>query len=283
MRLFIQAEEGADHALFLGADTDFNIALTDRDGLPAGLDGTKYAVLQLFASNNRDSALVKNLIVTPVSGKESSGLGTISVLDTEAVLTRKQYFVWALHDDGTGDSGKLSTAPTITNAGLGYEANPTIAVDNTGTGGTLGALTAVIKGGVKSLVTITNGGSGYTTAPSVTFNTPPGGVAAAGTATVSGGIVTGVTITSPGSGYTVANPPVITFGGPGTLAAATAKINGVITTLTTSVQGSGYKFPPALTVSPSGGETITTTALVAVPVLHGVTQISQTPSSLTLS
>ena len=65
-------------------------------------------------------------------------------------------------------------------------------------------------------VTITNSGSGYTTAPTVTI----GGNATA-TATVSGGKVTAITVTFAGNDYL--SPPTITFsGGNGTGAAATA-------------------------------------------------------------
>jgi hypothetical protein len=46
-----------------------------------------------------------------------------------------------------------------------------------------------------SSIVVTNGGSGYTSAPTVVF--PPGAEGAAATATVSGGRVTGVTLTSP--------------------------------------------------------------------------------------
>ena len=68
-------------------------------------------------------------------------------------------------------------------------------------------------------MTVTNGGAGYSSPPSVTI-TGGGGVNAAAAATVSGGVVTGVTITDGGSGYTSA--PTVAFGGPGTGAAAVA-------------------------------------------------------------
>jgi hypothetical protein len=64
-------------------------------------------------------------------------------------------------------------------------------------------------------VNLTNGGSGYTTAPAVTFSAPQraGGVTATGTATVNaGGQVTGVTITNAGTGYTTT--PSVTFAAP---------------------------------------------------------------------
>ena len=70
-------------------------------------------------------------------------------------------------------------------------------------------------------VVVTAGGSGYTSAPTVTFSAPTSGTTATGTATVQNGAVVAVTITNPGSGYTAA--PSVTFsGGSGTGAAATA-------------------------------------------------------------
>lgn len=74
-------------------------------------------------------------------------------------------------------------------------------------------------------VVITNGGTGYTAAPTVTFSAPSGGgTTATGTATVANGVVTGVTITNPGGPYTSA--PTVTFSAPasGTTATGTANL-----------------------------------------------------------
>ncbi|AXA66751.1 phage tail tube protein [Pseudomonas oryzihabitans] len=72
-------------------------------------------------------------------------------------------------------------------------------------------------------VSVSNGGSGYTSAPTVAI-TGGGGSGATATAAISNGAVTGVTITNPGSGYTSA--PTIAFsGGAGTGAAATAAVS----------------------------------------------------------
>lgn len=82
-------------------------------------------------------------------------------------------------------------------------------------------LTDVQATGINT-ITVGNGGTGYTTAPTVTF-TGGGGTGAAATATVSGGVVTGITITNRGTGYTSA--PTIGFtGGGGTGATAVATI-----------------------------------------------------------
>ncbi|WP_186084928.1 hypothetical protein [Burkholderia gladioli] len=79
-------------------------------------------------------------------------------------------------------------------------------------------------------VIISNGGSGYTSAPTVTFAAPTTGVTATGTAIVQNGKVVSVTITNPGSGYTAA--PTVTFtGGGGTGAAATSNLASALNIL----------------------------------------------------
>jgi len=75
------------------------------------------------------------------------------------------------------------------------------------------------KSGVGTIA-VSDGGSGYTSAPTVAF-TGGGGSGAAATAVLTDGVVTSVVVTDPGSGYT--STPTISFtGGGGTGAAATA-------------------------------------------------------------
>ena len=65
-------------------------------------------------------------------------------------------------------------------------------------------------------ITVNAGGTGYTTAPTVTISAPPaGGTQATAVARVSGGVVTGIYLTNPGANYTVA-PTVTLTGGGGT-------------------------------------------------------------------
>jgi len=71
-------------------------------------------------------------------------------------------------------------------------------------------------------VNVVSGGTGYTSAPTVTFTGGgPNAQGATAVATISNGAVTGVTITNPGSGYT-ADPTVAFSGGGGTGAVANA-------------------------------------------------------------
>jgi hypothetical protein len=74
-------------------------------------------------------------------------------------------------------------------------------------------------------VTVTNGGSGYTSPPDVTFPNPGGGgIRAEGYASLNGGVVSEVVITKAGSGYTSATIALTFSGGGGSGAAATGNV-----------------------------------------------------------
>lgn len=79
-------------------------------------------------------------------------------------------------------------------------------------------------GGVSG-VSLTAGGSGYVTAPPVTFLAPPaGGTNAGGTATLTNGVVTAIVVTNPGSGYVAL--PTVTIG-PSPVSSAAAIVTGI--------------------------------------------------------
>ncbi len=83
-------------------------------------------------------------------------------------------------------------------------------------------------GGRLQSISVTAGGSGYTTAPTVTIS-GGGGTGALATATVSGGAVTKISVLYKGFGYTTA--PTVTIsggGGTGATAAGTVSSGGVI-------------------------------------------------------
>src|SRR5260370_42238959 len=71
--------------------------------------------------------------------------------------------------------------------------------------------TANLTGNFVTSITVVNGGSGYTSAPTVTI-TGGGGSGASATASVSGGAVTGITVNNAGLGYT--SPPTVTIAPP---------------------------------------------------------------------
>jgi len=104
--------------------------------------------------------------------------------------------------------------PLYRNATAQYTLTQTDAVDGESITTTIPvSLYDVLRLNLANSVRITNPGSGYTTAPTVTFTAAPDGhITATGTAVINGGIVTSVIITNPGSGYTTT--PSVTFSPP---------------------------------------------------------------------
>ena len=110
----------------------------------------------------------------------------------------------------TSRSG-IATAKSIDkilliNPGSGYIGIPTVTVPGTGI-----ATAGITTLGSVGIVTITSGGSGYTTTPNVAITTAPsGGTDATAEAVMVGGTISAIRISNAGSGYTTA--PTITIG-----------------------------------------------------------------------
>ena len=94
-----------------------------------------------------------------------------------------------------------------------------------------GATFTAVLGPVVNTVTVVNGGTSYTYAPTVIINPPPaGGIQATGYATLSGSTVSTVTIVDQGAGYSAGAPLVTLVNDPrdatGSGATATAALTG---------------------------------------------------------
>jgi hypothetical protein len=109
-------------------------------------------------------------------------------------------------------------------------------------------------------ITVNNGGSGYTTPPTVTidppadnnFGIPNGGATATATATVANGKVTAITVTSGGNSYTTT--PNVTIAPPasGTTATATA-----VATLTPFENPGPHRYMPDVSLNAAAGHDAT--------------------------
>lgn len=159
-------------------------------------------------------------------------------------------------------SGEI-TAVTITNAGSGYNAVPSVLVtDPTGTG----AIVQVeVIGGVISKAIIVSQGSGYTSprleirpAGPTSYRKTTQGIFVA---TVGAGAVTAITATLDGTngltggwGYPSVVVVTLTGGGfttPATATAAVDPVTGAITGFTITTPGTGYTVAPTVTVTPA--------------------------------
>ena len=142
------------------------------------------------------------------------------------------------------------TSIDITNAGSGYDAAypPKITISD---GGGSGATASVVVNGSVSEITVSTGGSGYTSSPLVSI-VGGGGSGAAATAIITKGVVSRVLINSGGSGYT-SQPSITIVGGGGTGATATASVRGPIKSIGVDTGGNSYTSNPSVTLSSGSG------------------------------
>jgi len=146
------------------------------------------AVQQIFVQNDGYGYLT----APTVSISTSPGVDATAV----AIMTSRS---------GIGTAKSIDKILLI-NPGGGYIGIPTVTVPGTGI-----ATAGITTLGSVGIVTITSGGSGYTTTPNVAITTAPsGGTDATAEAVMVGGTISAIRISNAGSGYTSA--PTITIG-----------------------------------------------------------------------
>ena len=154
--------------------------------------------------------------------------------------------------------GQVATITPTPGSGFNYTVAPiaTISAPNQ-VGGIQATATANINGaGVVTGINITNPGSGYTSAPTVTFPAR----AISGTPTIGVGLITSIPVANGGSGYT-GSPSISITGGNGTGATATANLTlGVVTSITVNNPGTGYTSPFSGVVTIQGPDSLTVTS-----------------------
>ena len=165
------------------------------------------------------------------------------------------------HRNAVATKSGTITGVTIGGTNSGYTstaAAPTITVGAPNqTGGVQAVLTAVLSGGVITAVEVSAGGSGYTTAPTVTITAPSGGSGATFTVTLTSGAITAVTVDTGGSGYKgTVTASFVGGGGSGGSAGAVTVGTSSISSVTITNPGTGYTSAPTATLS--GGATLTT-------------------------
>ena len=134
-------------------------------------------------------------------------------------------------NDNVNTNAQSVQSVEIINPGFGYTNVP--GVRFIGGGGSGAAATATIGDNIIGIVTVTSGGSGYSTSPTITFtnqifNIGVSTVSAAATAIVSAaGTITAIRITNAGLGYSVA--PSISISQPSMTSSGTFIFNETVT------------------------------------------------------
>ena len=162
------------------------------------------AVQQIFLQNDGYGYLT----APTVSISTSPGVDATAV----AIMTSRS---------GIGTAKSIDKILLI-NPGGGYIGIPTVTVPGTGI-----ATAGVTTLGSVGIVTITSGGSGYTTTPNVAITTAPsGGTDATAEAVMVGGTISAIRIGNAGSGYTTA--PTITIGAASSIADGNYIFNEIV-------------------------------------------------------
>ena len=157
--------------------------------------------------------------------------------------------IWSYKSDVTKTFGAV-TSVTINNAGKGYDAASPPAITFEGGSGT-GAQASVTVNGSVSEITVTAGGSGYTSSPLVSI-VGGGGAGASATAIITKGVVSRILINDGGTGYT-SQPSITIVGGGGTGATGTASVRGPIKSVAIDQGGASYTSNPTVKLSSGQG------------------------------
>jgi hypothetical protein len=141
----------------------------------------------------------------------------------------------AIMTSKTGRTGDSIDKILIVNPGVGYTQVPSVTI--VGQSGSGAIATAVLASGTLGIVTITSGGSQYSSPPVVSISTAPsGGVNATAEAVLTvTGIVTAIRYTNAGAGYTVT--PTITLTSPIGISTGNFEFNEIIRGVSTGTTG----------------------------------------------
>ena len=168
---------------------------------------TRSTAIVSIASTTKNSVQYIDLI------NDGTGyLSTPTIQITKAPANGLNATAVAIMTSKIGRTGSSIDRILVVNPGSGYTQAPSIKI--VGQSGSGGIATAVIGSRTLGIVTITSGGSQYSSAPIVSISTAPfGGVNAIAEAVLTvTGIVTAIRYTNAGAGYTVT--PTITLTSP---------------------------------------------------------------------
>jgi hypothetical protein len=186
--------------------------------------------IRLISINNRGGGYIgaPRVAISSAPSGGLTGIASVSMISGISVCT-----------DNVNAAAESIQRVDIVNPGYGYTQAPNVQfISATGSGA---AVTAFIGDNIVGVVTITSGGSGFTTTPTITFTNEiflPGvtTVAAAATAVVSAaGTLTAIRLTNAGLGYSVA--PTISIEAPSLSSTGDYAFNEIVTGQTSGATG----------------------------------------------
>lgn len=283
---------------------DEDMTVTQIEGV---ISGTGYPEVGWQKGAGYEQLWISDGLVLQYYTGETKASGTLSKTGTIVDGTDKfevggVYYVWGTtfsgSDAGTNANPYIVNPTTSVGAILDPMGQLVLAIMDSGTPGvdyssTIGGANTQVSAAASQTsvtnISVENGGTGYTSAPTVTF-LGGGGTGAAATATVAGGIVTGFVVTNGGNGYLSA-PVVVLSGGSGSGAGGAAQVGASSPASTLIIkallQGAGGN---SITLTVTGGSALTVSgtgtltngginALVGCEIPGGLTPITVTQVS----
>ena len=254
------AEQKKSYAVvkaFKGLNTKANRTAIDTEefawienAMPIGSGNIKIIPAQSTVKDSGNAAVSFANVVTYLT---SANLGLSDYIIGFEDNGRAQYFKI---DSAT--KGNVATTSTFSNTGVtsAQYKNERIIIGDPNKGLASWDGNNVVHIGSVGIIGITNPGSGYLTAPSVTISAPneTGGVQATAVSTITTGAggISSINVTAGGTGYTAV--PGVIIGAPnvagGQQAVAVATISGgLVVAITVTTPGSGYTTAPAISFS----------------------------------
>jgi len=254
------AEQKKSYAVvkaFKGLNTKANRTAIDTEefawienAMPIGSGNIKIIPAQ---STVKDSGNVAVTFANTVTYLTSTNIGLSDYIVGFEDNGRAQYFKI---DSAT--KGNVAVSGTFSNTGVtsAQYKNERLIIGDPNKGLSSWDGTNVVNIGSVGIIGITNPGSGYLTAPSVTISAPndANGVRATAVATITTGAggISSINVTAGGTGYTAV--PGVIIGAPnvagGQQAVAVATISGgAVVAITVTTAGSGYTTSPAISFS----------------------------------
>jgi hypothetical protein len=215
-----QVQSGANSQLVSISGTDTILAF-GSPSVASYVTGARYS----FVADNTNTGIA-TINIDSIGAKNITKYGTTPLVAGDIIAGAEHFIIYdgtqfQLLNPGTIYIDDASiTLPKLADSAFGISMiNGYLTADVTTTANALTVKLKTKNSGVSS-ISVVSGGTGYTTAPSISF-TGGGGSGATAIATVALGAVTAITVTNPGAGYTSA-PTVVFTGGGGSGASATA-------------------------------------------------------------
>lgn len=256
---------------FRGINTKANRTAIDRDefswlenAMPVGYGNLRVVPAQADVLDENGNVVI--------------GLANVSYMNSGYVQSIP--YIFGFMDDGSAEyfdnrnlvQGSLAPAGTFSATGVRISQwkNERILITDPDKGYFTWDGTNLVSIGSVGLVTVTNGGSGYTSPPEVILSAPndANGVQATAVSTISNGSgsISTIEVTAGGTGYTAV--PTVTISPPneqgGTQATGSAIIQAnAVVGISVTNPGLGYTITPTVTITGGGGSNATANAILA--------------------